>query len=69
MKNQVGSAIIGIVVALLIAGALLPIGLDFLLSATLPETIDPALEDLILIVIHVFAVIAIVMGFIQYIKD
>lgn len=57
--------IFGFIVGLVFAGILLPIGLDAILGATLPSTLDANLQTLIVVVIPLSAVIGIVYGFLR----
>lgn len=55
--------IIGVSVGLVVAGLLVPMGINQIANATFAATVDPAVETMFTIVLPVIGVIAIVLYF------
>ena len=57
--------IIGVSVGLVVAGLLVPMGINSIANATFAETVDPSVVTMFTIVVPVIAVIAIVLYFLM----
>lgn len=57
--------IIGVSVGLVVAGLLVPMGINQIANATFAATVDPAVETMFVVVLPVIAVIAIVLYFLM----
>lgn len=63
------STIIEMLVAFILIGALLPLGLDSLFAMVLPEGIDPVIETLLQVILPILAILGVVLGFIPKMKS
>lgn len=68
MSQSQTNNIINVVVAFIIIAVLVPIGLDQLLTATLPETTPAVVETLLLTILPLLAILGIVLPFVKRVR-